>query len=151
MMNVETAQFGQLEVPDEQVYHFSKGIPGFESHSTFAVIDVGEGPFSYLQSLQESHISLLMTDPFVFYPNYEFDLPESIVEEMELDSALLIRCIVTINEDAAQSTINLLAPLVFNLENKSARQVILHNSEYQSRHPLWLSGEKPTPSEKAGE
>lgn len=149
-MNVETAQYGPLDVPEEQVYHFPKGIPGFENHSRFAVIDVAEGPFSYLQSLQESHISLLMTDPFVFYPNYEFELPESIVEEMELNSALTIRCIVTLNEKAAKSTINLLAPLVFNLENKTGRQVILHASEYQSRHLLW-SGSKTTPSEKAGE
>lgn len=150
-MKVETAQFGALEVSDEQVYHFSKGIPGFESHLKFAVIDVAEGPFSYLQSLQESHISLLMTDPFVFYPDYEFDLPESVVEEMELSSDLQIRCIVTIHEDVAKSTINLLAPLVFNLENRSGRQVILHNSEYQSRHPLWVHVQKSTPSEKAGE
>ncbi|WP_106767248.1 flagellar assembly protein FliW [Paenibacillus faecalis] len=150
-MKVETAQFGALEVSDEQVYHFSKGIPGFENHSKFAVIDVAEGPFSYLQSLQESHISLLMTDPFVFYPDYEFDLPESVVEEMELSSDLQIRCIVTIHEDVAKSTINLLAPLVFNLENRTGRQVILHNSEYQSRHPLWVYVQKPTPSEKAGE
>lgn len=149
-MNVETAQYGPLDVPEEQVYHFPKGIPGFENHSRFAVIDVAEGPFSYLQSLQESHISLLMTDPFVFYPNYEFELPESIVEEMELNSALTIRCIVTLNEKAEKSTINLLAPLVFNLENKSGRQVILHASEYQSRHLLW-PGSEPIPSEKAGE
>ncbi|MFC7678564.1 flagellar assembly protein FliW [Paenibacillus sp. GCM10028914] len=149
-MNVETAQFGPLDVPEDQIYHFSKGIPGFESHSEFAVIHVAEGPFSYLQSLQDSHISLLMTDPFVFYPNYEFDLPESIVEEMELNSDLMIRSIVTLNENVEKSTINLLAPLVFNLENKSGRQVILHASEYQSRHLLW-SGNETTPSVKAGE
>lgn len=151
MMKVETAQFGDVDVPEEQIFMFEKGIPGFEHHTRFALIDIPEGPFAYLQSLEDQHIALLITDPFVFYRDYEFDLPESVVEEMDIESSLMIRNIVTLHRNPEQSTINLLAPLVFNLENYSARQVILHSSNYKPRHPLWPGHEGFVESTKAGE
>lgn len=150
-MKVETAQFGQIEVPEEQIFSFERGIPGFESHTRFALIELPEGPFAYLQSLEDSHIALLITEPFVFYKDYEFDLPESVVEEMNIESDLMIRNIVTLNIKPEQCTINLLAPLVFNVANKRGRQVILHSSEYKSRHPLWANHESSTQKEGAGE
>lgn len=150
-MKVETAQFGLQDVPEAQIFDFPKGIPGFEDHTQFAVIDLPESPFAYLQSLQEAQISLLIADPFIFYPDYEFDLSESVVEEMELNSSLMIRSVVTLQQDTVRSTINLLAPLVFNLDNRSGRQVILHSTEYQSRHPLWVDKAVSTPTDKEGE
>ncbi|KOR76289.1 flagellar assembly protein FliW [Paenibacillus solani] len=150
-MIVETAQFGQIEVPDERIFSFEKGIPGFESHTRFAVIELQEGPFAYLQSLEDSHIALLITEPFMFYKDYEFDLPESVVEEMNIESDLMIRNIVTLNVKPEQCTINLLAPLVFNIANKRGRQVILHSSDYKSRHPLWPERESSSQIEGAGE
>lgn len=149
-MELETAQFGVVDVKEEQLFHFPKGIPGFEEYTQFAVIDLPDGPFSYLQSLEESHVALLITDPFIFFPDYEFELSDHAIEELELGTSLMIRCILTLNEDVSKSTINLLAPVVFNLENKKAKQVILHSTEYRSRHLLW-SKEEPTLASKAGE
>ncbi|MGN8770370.1 flagellar assembly protein FliW [Paenibacillus barengoltzii] len=149
-MELETAQFGTVDVKEEQIFHFPKGIPGFEEHTRFAVIELSDAPFSYLQSLQEKEISLLLTDPFIFFPEYEFDLPESVVEEMKLGASFLIRCIVTLNKDITRSTINLLAPIVFNPENRNARQVILHSSEYQTRHLFW-PGKGKDSSDKVGD
>ncbi|MUG23692.1 flagellar assembly protein FliW [Paenibacillus macerans] len=150
-MELETAQSGVVEVKDDQIFNFPKGIPGFEDHTSFAVIDLPNSPFTYLQSLKENAVSLLMADPFIFYPDYEFDLPEKVVEELNLGSAFLVRCVLTLNQNIADSTINLLAPIVFNLENRMARQVILHASDYQSRHPLWPDGHTSFAANKEGE
>lgn len=149
-MELETAQFGVVDVKEEQIFNFPKGIPGFEEYTQFAVIDLPEGPFSYLQSVQESQIALLITDPFIFFPDYEFELSEHVTEELELGSSLMIRCILTLNKEISQSTINLLAPVVFNMENRMAKQVILQSTEYRSRHLLW-SKEEPSLANKAGE
>jgi flagellar assembly factor FliW len=100
--------------------------------------------------MHESQIALLITDPFIFFPDYEFELSEHVIEELELGSSLMIRCILTLNKDISKSTVNLLAPVVFNLENRTAKQVILHSTEYQSRHLLW-SKEEPFLANKAGE
>lgn len=56
-MNIETLTWGTLDIKDEQIYHFPKGIPGFEDDIDFALITVEDGPFSYLQSLQNQSVS----------------------------------------------------------------------------------------------
>ncbi|GIO35206.1 flagellar assembly factor FliW [Paenibacillus antibioticophila] len=138
-MEIETAQFGRIGIADSQIYSFPKGIPGFEEHDRFAIIDIEGTPFSYLQSLVQREISLLITDPFLFYKDYEFELPVSVIEELELGTEIQIRNIVTLQGEMQQSTLNLLAPLVFNTASNIARQVILHDSPYTSRHLLWGS------------
>jgi flagellar assembly factor FliW len=138
-MEITTAQFGKIEIADSQIFNFSKGIPGFEDHHKFAIINMEGTPFSYLQSLIQSEISLLITNPFEFYNDYAFELPTSVVEELDLGNEVQIRNIVTLQEQVHQSTLNLLAPLVFNLGNLTARQVILHDTAYTARHLLWAN------------
>jgi len=133
----------------ELVFHFSKGIPGFEALKEFAYVPFPEGPFAHLQSTQEENIAFVLIDPFVFYPDYQFELPEHIAEELSLDNDFFIRCMVTIQEDISRSTVNLMAPLVFNRTRLEARQIILHQSSYQTKSPLWIQA--PTDADKGGE
>ncbi|ETT49973.1 flagellar assembly protein FliW [Paenibacillus sp. FSL R7-269] len=138
-MIIETLTWGTLDITEEQIYHFSKGVPGFEEDIDFALITVDDGPFSYLQSLQNDSISFLLCDPFVFYPTYEFELPQADKEELEIIDDVKIRCMVTIKEELEHSTVNLLAPIVLNPIIRSGKQVVLHNSNYQTRHNLWIA------------
>ncbi|WP_150270511.1 flagellar assembly protein FliW [Paenibacillus tepidiphilus] len=138
-MIIETASMGQVEVESERIYHFAKGIPGFEQETDFAVIDLEGGLFSYLQSLHTETLCFLLTDPFIFYPQYEFELPESDTEELQITEAVLVRTIVTLRETLEESTLNLLAPIVLNPDNQSAKQVVLHKSHYSTKQFLWVS------------
>lgn len=136
-MIIETLTWGKLDITEEQIYHFPKGVPGFEEDIDFALITVEDGPFSYLQSLQNTSVSFLLSDPFIFYPTYEFELPQADKEELEIIEDVNIRCMVTIKEELEHSTVNLLAPIVLNPITRSGKQVVLHNSNYQTRHSLW--------------
>lgn len=66
-MNIETSALGVLNIKDEQIYHFPKGLPGFEQETEFAIIDLEEGQFSYLQSLKTAELAFLLTNPFIFF------------------------------------------------------------------------------------
>lgn len=136
-MLIETSAWGSMEISEEQVYHFPKGIPGFQEELDFALINLEEGQFAQLQSLQTAELAFLLADPFVFFPHYEFDLPENDMDELQIKDSVVIRSIVTIKDQLNQSTLNLLAPIVLNPDNRLGKQVVLHKSEYQSRHPLW--------------
>jgi flagellar assembly factor FliW len=136
-----------VKTQETSLYNFSKGIPGFEEHLQFRIIDISDAPFSYLQSEVMPEISLLIADPFIFFPNYEFEIPASVEEELQLRTDFLVRCVVTLNEKIEQSTINLLAPLIMNTSNRCAKQVILHTTEFNSKHLLWDSSSL----EKGGE
>ncbi|WP_410512608.1 flagellar assembly protein FliW [Paenibacillus sp. BR2-3] len=136
-MIIETLTWGTLDISEEQVYRFSRGIPGFEEETEFAVIRVEEGPFSYLQSLKNHSLSFLLSDPFVFYPSYEFELPDSDKEELEIEDDVIVLSMVTIREELEQSTLNLLAPIVLNPGKHTGKQTVLHKSAYGTRHHLW--------------
>lgn len=133
---IETLSWGILEVNEEQLYHFSKGIPGFDDETDFALLSMDDSSFWYLQSVKEKSLSFLLGDPFLFYPTYEFELPNDEVEELEIESNMLIRCIITLKDQVEQSTINLLGPIVFNPDTKMGKQIILHRSSYLTKHNL---------------
>lgn len=150
-MIISTTIWGDIEVDEKEIYRFEKGIPGFEETTDFVLLDQDEAPFYYLQSLQEKELSFVLVDPFIFYPEYEFELPDSEAEELEIESNLVVRSILTLHEQVENSTINLLAPLVFNPDNRQAKQVVLHQTTYQTKHPLQFIKEDETIRSKEGE
>lgn len=136
-MIIETSAWGSKEITVEQIYRFEKGIPGFEDENEFALLPMEDGPFYYLQSLKQEALSFLLTDPFIFFPDYEFELGTSDKAELEIEEEIFVRCIVTLQESIEQSSMNVLAPLVFNPVNRKAKQIVLHNAAYRTRYPLW--------------
>lgn len=135
-MIIETASWGQMEVGEDQIYHFHKGIPGFEEEKEFAILPYENSPFSMMQSLIEPALSFLLADPFLFEPSYEFELPDHEAADLGVDTNVLVRCIVTLQASMEESTINLLAPIVLNPDNTQAKQLVLQQAGYQTRHKL---------------
>lgn len=133
---IETLSWGKLEVSDEQLYHFPKGIPGFDEETDFALIAMADTPFWYLQSVKEKGLSFLLSDPFAFYPAYEFELPDDEAEELGIEAEVLIHCIVTLRDEVERSTINLLAPVVLNPTTRKGKQIVLHQTPYHTKHSL---------------
>jgi flagellar assembly factor FliW len=145
---IETLSWGKLEVDKEQLYHFPKGIPGFDEETDFALIVMEETPFWYLQSVKSKGLSFLLGDPFAFYPAYEFELPDVEAEELEIRSDVVVRCIITLKENVEQSTINLLAPIVLNPVRNFGKQIVLHKAPYHTKHSLFQ--EQPVVDGKDG-
>ncbi|KGE20411.1 flagellar assembly factor fliw [Paenibacillus wynnii] len=135
-MIIETLSWGKLELKDEQMYHFAKGIPGFEEETDFALLIMETAPFWYLQSIKDMELSFVLVDPFLFYPSYEFELPDEEAEELGISADVVIRCIITLKEQVEHSTINLLAPIVFNPNEHTGKQIVLHRSPYHTKHKL---------------
>ncbi|MDF9840138.1 MULTISPECIES: flagellar assembly protein FliW [unclassified Paenibacillus] len=135
-MIIETLSMGRLEVSEEQLYHFPKGIPGFEEETDYALITLEDTPFWVLQSLKEQGVSFLLTNPFDFYPGYEFELPDEEAAELQIEVEVLIRSIITLHENTEQSTINLLAPIVFNPAKRLGKQIVIHSRTYHTKHIL---------------
>jgi flagellar assembly factor FliW len=139
MALVETPFFGKLEIDEGETFFFPEGIPGWEEVRRFVFIRPDESlPFSYMQSVDEPRLSFLTADPFVFYPDYEFDLPESVQSELEITSAeeVMVHAIVTMKAGLGRATVNLLAPVVVNRRRRLGKQVVLEHSPYKTRHPL---------------
>ncbi|MGB3367256.1 MAG: flagellar assembly protein FliW [Acidaminobacteraceae bacterium] len=128
-MLIETEVVGQVEYLDDDIITFEEGIYGFGGMKKFILIlnPVDEVPFHYLQSIEDHRLYFIVTSPFVFVKDYDFELSESLVEKMGIKSSeeIDIFSITVIPEDIGNTTINLKAPIIINRNNKRAKQQIL--------------------------
>ena len=72
--------------------------------------------------------------------DYTLDIPDNVVETLEIKNVenVLVMNIASIPQNNPQgTTLNLLAPLIFNLDTQKAGQVILSGSGYDISFPLF--------------
>ncbi|WP_274654195.1 flagellar assembly protein FliW [Paenibacillus humicola] len=124
-----------------KVIQLNGSLLGLEAYDAFLVSVVDpEGPYAYLQSLQEEKIGFLVVTPFLFYSEYTFELDEKnkLLLDLKSKEEVLVLNTVTIREPFTQSTVNLLAPIVVNLRNGQARQIVLPpKTQYGTTEPLF--------------
>lgn len=138
-MLVETARFGSIEVDEERIIHFAKGVPGFEHVRQFVLVTPNEeSPFSILQSVDEPGLAFVVTSPLWFRPDYRVEARREEIAELEIDDPddVLVLAIITLNSDPEKMTANLLAPVLINTKNGRAVQLVLSESRYSTRHIL---------------
>jgi flagellar assembly factor FliW len=140
-MKVQTLNFGELEVTESSIYFFSEGIPGFERAQTYALLELEEySPFAHLQSTDNPDLVFILVNPFEFFPSYEFDLSDVIIDELKIkkeEDEIIIRSIVNNREGLVESTTNLIAPIVLNAKQRVGKQIILTQGEYTTKHRLF--------------
>lgn len=141
MKKVNTLRFGEIEVEEEKVVHFEDGIPAFEDEHEFLIIPYDdESPYVFLQSLTTPDLAFLMTMPFVFFPEYEFELDDDSQNKLGIKSQedMLIYTLLTIPDGkVVDMTANLMAPVVLNQNTMQARQIVLDKSRYTTKHRLF--------------
>ena len=139
-MQINTISLGILDVPEDKVLSFKEGLPGFPQIHRFAVLEMENlKPFQYLQSLDDPPITLFIINPFIVDPTYEFRLTDSDMEDVRSNNSteLAVYAVATIPEDPNKATLNLMAPIVINEKERCGKQVILHESKYSVKHPLF--------------
>lgn len=128
-----------------KVITFPAGLPGLPAELTrFELVAMAEdSPFFFLQSLQDENVGFILINPFSFFSDYEFDLPDEEAEALAIASPgqVAVFCIVNASRGIKNATVNLLAPLVVDVATGTARQVVLVDGRYSIRHPL--SGLRP--------
>lgn len=133
----------------EAIYSFPKGLPGFEQLKEFRLQEHNQ-LFSLLSAVDLPAITFITVNPFDFIPHYEFVLSDDTILDLEVNNReqVSVRCIVTWHSDRLQTTVNLLAPLIFNTENQKGKQIVLQNTSYTTKHSLWT---EPTIGDEGGD
>ncbi len=151
MMHIQTINFGEIDVPEDKVIRFKEGVPGFPHIHRFTALELDElKPFQYLQALDNPPIALLIVNPFVIDPGYKFQLSNSDMEDIQTTSPeeVAVFVVATIPDNPEQATINLMAPIVINDRMRCGKQVILHDSGYSVKHPLFKASKSDAQSER---
>lgn len=145
-MKLDTRHFGKIEVNENDTIDFQESLLGFENMKRFVVINNPdqENPFKWLQSIDEPGLAFVITNPFLFINNYEFDIPKKVVKELELDKHedVMIYSIAVIPEDIKDMTLNLKGPIIINAKNNRAIQIVLQNDEYTLKYRIFHEQKK---------
>ena len=138
-MKIETRDFGTMEVSEEQLITFPDGLYAFEDSKHFALIAPKENKYPmWLQCTDSLKPCFIVFDPQLFAENYQISLGEGekAILKINDDSKLMVLCIANVPEDFKDTTVNMKSPIVVNMDNKLAMQIILpHNYPY--RHPIY--------------
>ncbi|MRX54331.1 flagellar assembly protein FliW [Bacillus idriensis] len=139
-MLIQTKYHGEAIIDEAQKITFEHGIPGFIEEKHFIMLPLEEGSsFFILQSIQSQNTAFVVTSPFVFFKDYEFDLDESTKELLMIESPddVEVFVVLTVSDPFTNSTANLQGPLILNKGKKMGKQLILNQPEYTTKHRLW--------------
>jgi len=86
----------------------------------------------------------VVTDPAIFFKDYDFALKEETQQEIELTDAGFAQVFVICNKVGDWLTGNLQGPLVINAQNRVGSQVVINDKKWTTRQPLLrLASEVP--------
>ena len=136
-MEIDSTRFGRLVIDDERVMTFPNGLLGFPDHARYALIQTGEeNYFFWLQCVDEPNLAFVVTDPSIFFKDYEAPVREETRTELSVTDPSTVQCFVICNKVGDWLTGNLLGPLVINVRNRKGSQIVLTDKKWTTRQPL---------------
>ena len=139
-MKISTSYHGDIEIDNQQTLTFNQGIPGFLEETEFVILPLPEvEAFQVLQSIQTKELAFIITDPFQFFLDYDFQLEPQEIEKLQLQQAedAAVYVLLTMSDSVEKITANLQAPVIINTKQQLAKQVILMNTAYETKHRLF--------------
>ena len=140
-MKIKTAKFGEISIDENLVFNFVEPIIGYDDLKKYVLVEHSDNSaFKWLQSVENESLAFPVTSPAFFDIDYQFEIPTDKAEKIDLNSveSLISLNIVTIPvNNPKKDTINLLAPIIINATNMQGMQLILSNSNYPVKHPLF--------------
>jgi flagellar assembly factor FliW len=137
---IETSRFGTITVDEAMVIRFLQPIFGFEQITEYVVLDHSEeSPFRWLQAVNDANLAFVVTNPKFFGINYEFALSEEVASRLEIqesDDAMVLTIVNIPQDDPGKMTANLLGPLVVNQPKMMAMQIVLNDTQYNTKMRL---------------
>jgi len=143
-MQLNTTRFGTIEISDDRLLAVPDGLLGFEQHTQFGVLDHAPGsPFRWLQSVHEPALAFVVIDPFAFFLDYDVLISDADAAQLGLESPEDVEVMALVTFAPGDITANLVGPVVVNRKTRMARQLVLSDPRYGTRHTLVLH---PTPT-----
>jgi flagellar assembly factor FliW len=114
-------------------------ILGFESVHSYD-FQVADENFATIRNTEDEAPAFTLINPFVLR-DYKFEIPPSVKSMIELkdNSNILIYLILIVKNPFKESMANFLAPVLFNVDNKTMAQVVLDENiytDYLAAEPL---------------
>lgn len=142
-MKINTKAFGEIEISDDKLITFENGIIGFPDLKRFTLLhdeEQGTGAgIRFLQSIEEPGFAMPVMDPLIVKPDYDPEVEDELLTclgDLSQEN-LLVLVTVTVPKDLKQMSVNLQGPLIINVDERKACQLIVENSDYPVKFPVY--------------
>lgn len=135
-MKIDSPVLGQIDVSEDKIIEFPKGLPGFEQCTRFALLhEEGKGAgLHLLQGLDEPELLLSVTGPEQLGITYEFELSEEDAALIGLEKVEDVAVAVILRRDDTEGDTpsgigmraNFMAPLVINTASRKGIQKVIN-------------------------
>ena len=141
-MKIETTQFGTIQIEEEKIITMPASMPGFPERKRFIILERKKTrPFYWYQCVDDSALAFVIMNPYLFKPDYSVDLTPTIKEmSWETDGKENLELYVVVNTSDGipdKITANLIGPLLINIKRHEAVQMVIHNSSYSHKYPVF--------------
>jgi len=139
MRSIRTRLFGEIEVSTSVLFSLQFGMPGFETATTFVLVELRTGSrFRWLQSVEIPDLGFIVVDAREVYPDYPIELVRRAIAfcDIDADEEIVALALCRIASDPEPPTVNLLAPIGLGLRSRRGAQILLHEAELTMTMPL---------------
>ena len=136
-VTIDSSRFGILEIPEEGVIEFPRGLIGLSGSRYALVAKEEDSAFVWLHSIDDPSLALAVTNPFQFFPEYEVVLSDSETDRLGFKDAEQADVFVTVRTapELENFRCNLRAPILISAGK--GYQVINEADEAPVRAPLF--------------
>lgn len=140
-MSVKTKLFGEIEIEEEKIITFEKGLIGLPNLTKFALItdaDNEESKIQWLQSLDEPEMAMPIINPFEILEEYNPVVDDELLKPLGKykEKDLMLFVTIRVPEDITRMTINQKGPIIINSDTGKGCQIIVE-SDLPVRFPIY--------------
>lgn len=140
-MRIQTSRFGVVEVKESDTLFLIRGLLGFPSLKECGLLRPDEdAPFEWLLACDDPALSFPVADLRALLPGCHPNVHDQDLEELgaggreDLEFKVLLRIP---DGDPSHAIVNLKAPIVINIRNRRAKQVVLSDAKLSHHHPIF--------------
>lgn len=130
-MQIETSRFGTLELGEDVCIEFPWGIPGFGNLKRYVLLEHRNGPFQWLQAVDDPEVAFVVCAPDVL--GYRYGIPTDKGEPIDLEQPDDLGILIMVCFDRENKSLrpHLRGPLLLNASNRKAYQWVIDTPELE--------------------
>ena len=141
-MLVKTKFFGEVNLPEEKIITFDRGLIGLTDYKKFTILydcEKEESNVSWLQCVEEPALALPVVKPWIVKEDYNPIVEDELLNHLgELtEDNLVLLLTMTVSADIKQMSVNLKAPIVINADTRKGAQIICENQDYEVKYKVY--------------
>ena len=141
-MLVKTKFFGEVDLPEEKILTFERGLIGLEQYKQYTILydcEKEDSNISWLQCVEEPTLALPVIKPWLVKEDYNPVVEDELLAGLgELtEDNLVILLTMTVPADLTQMSANLKAPIVINSDTRKGAQIVAENQDYEVKYKIY--------------